>query len=97
MDFDEQVERLSSAREEIPGDLSNRVFILGVLSNPERLKTALGKSFEDIGKALAQDCARDTRYIWEHDLLAHNSAELDHMDSPHPSIRELLFPQDTTQ
>lgn len=66
----------------------DRVFILGTLSEPENLRNSLGRSFEDIGKGLAEDCADDTRTVWEHDLLRHNKVELDRMIL---SVKPFLF------
>lgn len=62
IDFDnKETTRLVLIQREIPEALTDRVFVLGVLSEPERLRASLRKSFEDIGKSLSQDCAEDTR------------------------------------
>jgi hypothetical protein len=57
-------------------------------ANPERLKTALGMTYEQIGKTLARECNDGTRTHWEHELLAHNRAELERMG---PLVRPILF------
>jgi hypothetical protein len=58
IDFDENYEyRFSYAKERIPKDLEKRVFVLGVLSEPEKLRTDIKKNFENIGESLAQDCS----------------------------------------
>jgi len=89
VDFDNQVEeRLLQIQREIPKPLVNRVFILGALSEPENLRSNLRRSYEDIGKALSQDCADNTRTMWEHDLIRHNKNELDRMIS---FVRPFLF------
>lgn len=90
IDFDNRAdERLNHIRGKIPSELSDRVFVLGVSSEPEKLKARLDrKSFEDIGKSLAQDCADNTRLTWGHDLLKHNEIELDRMAS---SVKPFLF------
>ena len=89
IDFDHQAdERLNNVRAKIPEELSDRVFILGVLSEPEELKANLKKSWEDIGKSLSQDCTDNTRRVWGHDLLKHNETELDRMVS---SVKPFLF------
>jgi hypothetical protein len=88
IDFDNQAERISSVKGEIPKELSDRVFILGVLSEPEDLKANLRKSFEAIGESLAQDCSDNTRRVWRHDLLKHNEPELDRMVS---LVKPFLF------
>ncbi len=75
IDCDGQVERLNNARERIPEHLKNRVFILGVLSEPEALRPDLG-SLETIGKKIAEDCRDETDAIWNHNLLRHNVIEV---------------------
>jgi hypothetical protein len=89
IDFDyEAKDRSQHIRNQIPEELIDRVFVLGVLSEPENLKRDLGKTFEDIGKALSQDCADNTRTVWGHGLLKHNETELDRMIF---SVRPFLF------
>lgn len=89
IDFDDQVEsRLHYIQSGIPPELVDRVFILGVLSEPEELRTNLQMSFEDIGKSLSQDCADNNPGIWEHDLLKQNKTELDRMVS---LVKPFLF------
>lgn len=92
IDFDRHVEeRFSFVKNKIPQDLKDRVFVLGVLSNPEDLKTNVHKNFEEIGKSLSNDCSDNTRTMWGHDLLKHNDTELNRMAL---SIRPLLFPEE---
>jgi hypothetical protein len=79
IDFDEDKDRLNYVKHQIPGNLEQRVFVLGVLSEPERLKSDLGKNFEEIGEALAKDCSDHTNEMWNHDLLKNNQTELDRM------------------
>jgi hypothetical protein len=67
--------------------LRDRVFILGVWSEPEQLKQNLGQSFEKIGKSLAQACMNDDNELWQHELLEHNLAEIKRMK---PSVNPLL-------
>lgn len=89
IDFDGQAEsRLDFIQKQIPPKLQDRTFVFGSFSDPEHLKTAMGKHFEAIGQALAQDCAEDTYTTWEHDLLKHNKTELDRMIA---SVRPFLF------
>ncbi|MDQ6664697.1 MAG: hypothetical protein M3Z23_09925 [Acidobacteriota bacterium] len=77
-----------SAKEIIPAPLIDKVFILGVFTEPERLKNDLG-SFETISLALAQDCRENTSKVRGHHLLLHNKNELDRLSK---QIRTLLFP-----
>src|SRR5882672_1744259 len=87
-DFDGIEDRLQVAKARIPERLINRVFVLGVLSEPEALKVALGP-YETIGKALTDDCREETDKTWGHDLLRHNAGELKRL-SEH--VRPILFP-----
>jgi hypothetical protein len=62
--------------------------VLGVKPEPERLKTKTGKSFAEIGRALATGCPNDRNELWSDELLQHNKAELDRMI---PLVRSFLF------
>jgi hypothetical protein len=88
IDFDEDENRLRDIKNQIPEDLKERVFILGVLSEPEQLRKDVGKNFEKIGEALAKDCSDNTNELWGHDLLKHNRIELDRMIL---SVKPFLF------
>lgn len=89
IDFDDDQEaRLSFVKNEIPDYLRNRVFVVGVKSEPENLKREIHKTFEGIGEALANDCSDNTNKTWSHDLLIHNKVEVDRMNS---SVRPFLF------
>ncbi len=89
IDFDESYEdRFSYVKKQIPDDLENRVFVLGVLSEPEKLRSNLGNNFECIGETLAKDCSNNTNELWGHHLLRHNKTELDRMIL---SVKPFLF------
>jgi hypothetical protein len=88
IDFDDNENRLSYVESHIPEDLKARVFVLGVLSEPENLRTDIKKTFEEIGEALAKDCSDNTNELWGHNLLKHNKGELDRMAS---SVKPFLF------
>jgi hypothetical protein len=88
IDFDDDENRLSYVESHIPDDLKARVFVLGVLSEPENLKTEINKKFEQIGEDLAKDCPDNTNELWGHSLLKHNKGELDRMAS---SVKPFLF------
>lgn len=81
IDFDEREDRLRDVKTEIPDDLKERVFILGVQSEPEQLKKALKNTLtlEGIGRALAKDCSDNTNEYWGHDLLKDNQPELNRL------------------
>jgi hypothetical protein len=89
IDFDGDVERLTKIKAEIPARLTDRVFILGALTTPEALRQAKLGFFEDIGRALGEDCREETDSVWGHELLKHNAGELDRLRS---SVRPILFP-----
>lgn len=87
IDFDDTPARLETAKAEIPARLTERVFILGSLTEPEDLRKAIG-DYEAIGSLLAKDCRDETDKIWDHPLLRHNASELDHLRE---HIRPILF------
>jgi hypothetical protein len=87
IDFDNNPQRLSDVRSRIPENLRERVFILGVWSEPEDLKSTLG-SYESIGSAMARDCREETSSTWGHDLLRHNEEELTRLRK---YVRPILF------
>lgn len=88
IDFDSKEDRLNSAKATIPEHLADRVFVLGVWSYPEALRSDLG-SYEKIGSNIAKDCRKDTDTIWGHELLQHNASELDRLRK---RVRPILFP-----
>ena len=79
IDFDGTQNRLQNAKARIPERLTDRVFVLGALSTPEALRAATARSYEDIGKTMAEDCRQGINGIWQHELLRHNAAELDRL------------------
>lgn len=79
IDFDGHHDRLDHARAVIPPHLSDRVFVLGAWTKPEKLRSAGLGSYEAIGRAMAKDCREGARTIWEHDLLRHNASEFDRL------------------
>jgi len=87
IDFDERHGRMDAAKDTVPDRLAERVFILGVWSEPEALKATLGH-LEEIGFAMAKDCREDTRTIWNHELLQHNADELERLRE---HVRPFLF------
>jgi hypothetical protein len=88
IDFDDQEDRLGVAQARIPERLRDRVFILGALSEPEKLKSAGLGSYEAIGLALARDCYLGTETTWSHRLLRHNASELGRLRH---LVRPILF------
>lgn len=88
IDFDEREDRLDRAKQTIPDDLKDRVFVLGARKDPEGLRRAGLGTPENIGEALARDCREETDTIWGHDLLRHNASELDRLRK---HVRPILF------
>jgi hypothetical protein len=88
IDFDNREDRLDIAKNAIPDDLKDRVFVLGAQDEPEDLQRAGLGSLETIGSALAKDCREETDKTWGHDLLKHNANELDRLRE---GIRPILF------
>jgi hypothetical protein len=80
LDFDNQSDRPDKVKEKIPTDLRDRVFLLGVQSEPEALKQAGLGSFEDIGRRLANECRSRIRDVWTHDLLQQNASEISRLE-----------------
>ena len=87
-DCDNDPDRLQTARQGVPQDLRDRVFLIGVLTEPEDLRVDLG-SAEVIGAALAGDCREGTTRVWGHRLLKQNVTEIDRL---RPQICPILFP-----
>ncbi|NWH05342.1 hypothetical protein [Desulfobacter latus] len=78
IDFDNDLNRLSKVKSEVPEDLMDRVFILGTKTEPEKLKQAINpiRSFENIGKKLADECVDlENGGLWEHELIIINKHE----------------------
>lgn len=80
VDFDGDPQRRDDVTRDLPDGVRERVFVLGVWSNPERLKADLhGRRLEHIGEDLAAACVGDVGGLWDHALLAHNRPELDRL------------------
>lgn len=76
IDFDGRVEtRKADFEQEIPVDFKIRVFVIGTKHTPEALKKEARKSFEDIGRSLADDCAEGAAELWGHEQLSHNDVD----------------------
>jgi len=88
IDLDGRQERLHDAKGRIPGHLTDRVFVLGALSEPEALKSAGLGTYETIGQAMAHDCREATDRIWGHEMLRHNAGELARLRE---HVRPILF------
>jgi len=89
IDFDGKSDRRAQVDGHIPDGLRDRVFVIGVLSQPEKLKEDKNLAFEKIGQELAEDCPTQPDGIWNHDLLKHNAVELGRMWK---TLGAILFP-----
>ena len=92
IDFDNEGEhRLSYTRERILPEVSERVFILGPRKDPQELKRQLGeKSFETIGKTLAEECNQNRFDLWNDPLLRHNLNEVERLQN---RVKSIVFRQ----
>ncbi|MSV28306.1 MAG: hypothetical protein EXQ52_06120 [Bryobacterales bacterium] len=88
IDFDGGQRRLDQAKAAIPDSLKDRVFVLGVLTEPESLRAKLEQTYEEIGHAMAEDCHQETTMTWGHELLKHNTSEVDRLRT---HVRPFLF------
>ncbi len=84
VDFDGRSDRLDKVKGVVPGHLIERVFVLGVWTEPEELKGSL----EKIGTELANDCRDGTSKKWDDELLKHNEGELARLRKV---VRPILF------
>jgi hypothetical protein len=84
VDFDGRNDRLDNVKAVIPGHLAERVFVLGVWTEPEALKGSL----ERIGTELANDCRDGTSKKWDDELLKHNEGEVARLRQ---RVRPFLF------
>lgn len=76
IDFDgDYHNRRTEFAQAIPSDLTDRVFVIGASETPEELRAALNRSFETIGRDLAEDCFANTRNVWGHAQLQHNNPD----------------------
>lgn len=90
MDFDGKFpKRSKDVISTIPDGLRNRVFLLGTADEPDKLKSALRRPYEAIGKELAEACASGLDgSLWQHEQLRHNQPELERLVS---DVRPVLF------
>jgi hypothetical protein len=76
IDFDDHIEeRKADFEQEIPAEFKTRVFVIGSKRKPETLRREAKKSFEEIGRSLADECDAGTAGLWGHEQLSHNDAE----------------------
>lgn len=88
IDCDGDKDRLANVMAQIPMELRNRIFVLGVLTEPEKLRRDTRRGFDEIGEALAQECSNNNYELWEHPLLQHNEEERQRLRT---TIHSFLF------
>ena len=89
IDFDHDTGRLEKNKNKIPADLSDRVFVIGVLSKePKDLCKETGMNLEKVGEELAKNCTDNIPGLWDHELLRHNKPELERIIL---SVKSFLF------
>ena len=81
IDFDGKVEaRLTGYADAVaalPAAIRDRIYLLGSLETPERIRAACGLQFEDIGKRLASECPPPPAgSLWSHAHMQQNAPEL---------------------
>lgn len=88
VDFDQQDSRLETMKDVVPQDLSDRVFIVGVWSEPEDLRTSRLGSMETVGTRIADECDKNSESLLSHDLFRHNAREASRMSK---ALKPILF------
>ena len=88
IDFDNYNDRGTEIMSQVPEGVRDRVFVIGVLSNPEDLKRSLNKNFEQIGSQIAEGCKDSSIDFWQHDLLVHNIEEIRRLSG---AVRDIFF------
>lgn len=82
IDFDSQVAARTQLYHRrkltLPAGVADRIYLLGSLETPERLKAACQRQrLERLGLELAEDCEpAAAANLWQHDHLKHNAMEL---------------------
>lgn len=88
IDFDGKADRLQAVTETVPSEVRDRVFVIGLLTQPEDLYSAGLPTKEKLGDALANECFQSCHELWNHELLAHNTNEVKRMGD---KLRDIIF------
>jgi hypothetical protein len=89
VDFDGNAHRGSEIKNQIPEEVRDRVFVVGVLNEPENLRNSTGMKFEQLGCQIAEGCKDSSIDFWERqELLAHNVDEIRRLSE---AVRDLFF------
>lgn len=79
VDFDKVGTRRETVLEALAAEVRERVFVLGVWTEPEDLRRSTGQTLEGIGHQLADDCNVPLLGLWNHQLLKHNLGEVERL------------------
>ena len=88
VDFDGKRERGSEVKRLVGEGVRDRVFVIGVLTEPEKLRNATGIKFEQLGRQIAEGCKDSSIDFWQHDLLVHNIEEIRRLSG---AVRDIFF------
>jgi hypothetical protein len=88
VDYDKVPARGSNIRSLISDDIKDRVFVIGVWTEPEELKSA-NQNYEQIGGRIADGCKDNNSDFWQHELLLHNLDEVKRLSE---AFHDLFFP-----
>lgn len=89
VDFDDKGDgRYDRLIEVVPEEYRDRVFVIGTRKEPETARSELGKSFETIGRELANECDEDKFELWQDEHFQHNEDELKRLVE---TVKPILF------
>lgn len=88
IDHDGDPDRGFNIKAQISDDVKDRVFVIGVLSEPEKLKSA-NQKYERIGGLIADGCKNNNSDFWQDGLLVHNLKEVQRLSE---AFHDLFFP-----
>lgn len=88
IDHDGYPARGSDIKAQISDEVKDRVFVIGVLSEPEELKSA-NQKYEQMGKRIADGCKDNNSDFWQHELLVHNLEEVQRLSEV---VHDFFFP-----
>jgi hypothetical protein len=88
VDHDGDSARGSNIKDQISDDIKDRVFVIGVLTEPEELKSA-NQKYEQIGGLIADGCKDNNSDFWQHKLLVHNLEDVRRLSE---AFHDLFFP-----
>lgn len=88
VDFDGKRERGSEIKQMVAEGVRDRVFVIGVLTEPEELRNVTRMKFEQLGSQIGEGCKGSSIGFWQHDLLVHNIEEIRRLSG---AVRDIFF------